>query len=62
MFWMCATSEAAEKGLNLGEIPENHPAGAKAQRFFVTFMARLKSCPDASGLFIKFLAAGEVMP
>jgi hypothetical protein len=36
---------------------EKHPAGAKAQRLFVALAARLKSCPDASGLFIGFLGS-----
>jgi ribosomal-protein-alanine N-acetyltransferase len=35
-----------------------YPAGAKALAFFEPYTARLKSCPDASGLLSSFSAAG----
>jgi hypothetical protein len=39
------TSPAAKKGLKLGQVSEKSSAGAKAQRLFQSFVARLKSCP-----------------
>jgi hypothetical protein len=40
--------QAAENGR------EEHTAGAKAQVYFAGFAARLKSCPDTSGLNLEF--------
>jgi hypothetical protein len=45
---------AAENGLNLDETLEKHSAGDKALLILWVLLARLKSCPDASGLFIKY--------
>jgi hypothetical protein len=48
------TEQAAEKGLFPSESYEEKPAEAKAQLILWALSARLKSCPDASGIFIEF--------
>ena len=37
-------------------------SGAKAHIYFATLAARLKSCPDASGLFIELFRGLSVVP
>jgi hypothetical protein len=40
-----AAIQAAEKGLNSSEIPEMHPAGAKARRLFCGTYGTTKVVP-----------------
>jgi hypothetical protein len=51
-----------EKGVDFAELPEIHPAGAKAQSLSVAFTARLKSCPDTKPGFSAACLAFEFIP
>jgi hypothetical protein len=54
---LLSSKEAAEKGMKLGETQKNIPQGLKPNLFYLHLAARLKSCPDASGLFIEFFGS-----
>ena len=56
-------SEAAEKGLNLSETLEKHPAGAEAQRSLSCVCGTTKVVPLLQNLpELSFSAAYEVVP
>jgi hypothetical protein len=55
--------QAAEKGLDLSEIPKKHPAGAKAQRLLSGTCGTTKVVPCyKTGLLLSFSAACEAHP